>query len=190
MYCETDRMKTCPTCGKKYPENALMCEEDWTPLTDAHLKDPPPPVKCKIPTSLLVVIYLFFIQGISLLIGSALVVVFIIYSLCSEPIQFSVLPAVFDGLGVLAYTLLGTCFLKTSQGLRRYSNGWRNCALVYQSLCLALVTFTTVNYFLPIAPHSHLTKPGFWMETGLAFLISAGPIFVLCHQRIKSLFLR
>ncbi len=53
-----------------------MCEEDWTPLTDAYLNDPPQPLETasKIPKSLLIVTYLFFIQSSLYFLGAALLI--------------------------------------------------------------------------------------------------------------------
>lgn len=185
-------MKTCPKCGTKYQDYAIMCEEDWTPLTDAYLNDPPQPLETasKIPKSLLIVTYLFFIQSSLYFLGAALLMIIIFLSMFTQPVQLAFVLAVFYGFGAFATMLLGILFLKVSRGLRRGSSGWRTCALVYLWLCLILLTFGIANYFFPILPRHHSVTTDNWLESGLVFLISTGSIYVLTRRKVKDYFRR
>jgi hypothetical protein len=185
-------MKTCPKCGTKYQDYAIMCEEDWTPLTDAYLNDPPPNLEIAnhIPKSLLIVSYLFLIQSILYFISVALLMAIIFLSMFTQPVQLAFVLALFYGLGAIVTVLLGILFLKISRGLRRGSSGWRTCALVYLWLCLILVIFGTINYFFPIIPRTHSTTTSNWVEGSLVFLISALSIYILTRRKIKDFFIR
>jgi len=169
-----------------------MCEEDWTPLTDAYLNDPPPNLEIAnhIPKSLLIVSSLFLIQSILYFIAGTLLVVSIFLLLFAQPGQLGFILTIFNGVTAIVTTFLGIFFLKLSRGLRDGSRGWRTCALVYHWFCLFLVTFGTINYFFPMVHRTHSTTTSNWMEGGLVFLISAWSIYVLTRRKIKDYFTR
>ena len=57
-------MKKCPYCGAEYPDDTIECAVDKTPFEETHsdfISVMPPITKRKIPISLSIVSYLFFL---------------------------------------------------------------------------------------------------------------------------------
>jgi hypothetical protein len=71
-------MKKCSYCGAEYPDDAAECVIDKTPFNETHsdfISVMPPVAKRKIPISLSIISYLFFIPG-------AICLAFTIFAVC------------------------------------------------------------------------------------------------------------
>ena len=182
-------MKKCPYCGKEHPDDAEVCVIDQTPLDKATVE----PVahgfafnfalvsENKIPVSLIILSYLYFIPAALIYGWVGFMVV-----LCFMATDFSAIIASLVWILVgLAVAIFYTCL---SRGLRRCSRGWRTCVLILTSVQVVFSVYGIVRHFSENKPADHTTMTEYLLTWALGFFFLLWQYRVLTRPDIKELF--
>jgi hypothetical protein len=179
-------MKKCSYCGTEYPDDVIACPVDHTPLgeqpasrSDGH----------QVPVSLSFVSFFFLFAGVM----SALWLICGIITLVRLGTSGTSLtfPILFHFLWHPFIVGFWIFF-----GLRRFSRGWRICALVV--LWWIFIAFLWVLAYVFLGPRLHLSLPDqrmvgmtmswLFVKVGLAFVLVGWQYRVLTRSDIRSLF--
>jgi hypothetical protein len=145
----------------------------------------PPVAKRKIPISLSIVSYLFFLP-------SAIYFAFLIFF-----VSLLIFLGNKNSNGILNGTQIFECFIGgaiaifyvcLSRGLRRCSRGWRTCALILTWWGFIALTFGVGQYFLTSKTPDHETKMEFVLGYALGFVWQIWQYRVLIRPDIRELF--
>jgi hypothetical protein len=173
-----------------------VCAIDQTPFDENYLPEKTeeeptvtPAIKRKIPISLSIVSYFFFIPGAMGLMGFFLIAAAFIF-FGSPPDRDKI--AILYGFGGGAFGIFYVCL---SRGLRRCSRGWRTCALVLIWWGFIGLAFSIGRSFLTYVQtydHDHKTVDAFtirfWISCGLYFIFQVWQYRVLTRPDIRELF--
>jgi hypothetical protein len=183
-------MKRCPYCGREHSDDATECEIDQTPLDEEvqRLESVPKGAprfgifsEYRIPVSLLVVSYLFFLPAATCFAFIAFIVICLFLSSPSAVSDF-LFPACAIAMGI------GIFFVCLSRGLRRCSRGWRIAALVFIWLGFIEMMVYIGKYIVTQKTPRHETAMEFWLELALSFLLLLWEYRVLTRPDIRDLF--
>jgi len=159
-------MKRCSYCGTEYPDDAIACTVDQTPLEQSRLAEAPTVVSTirrKIPLPLSIVSCYLVAGGIF-------------------QIGWSILIAPYLGSIPILNVVYGVLILVVCRGLRRCSRHWYVCALVVIGLVVSGICLETVQGLMHSVPVRftilHLKDFAIWLCI----------ILVLTRPAIRSLF--
>lgn len=159
-------MKRCSYCGIEYPDDAIACAADQTPLEQTRLPEAPAvasTMRCKIPLPLSIVSCYLIASGIF-------------------QIGWSILIAPYLGSVPILNVVYGVLILVVCRGLRRCSRHWYVCALVVIGLVLSGICLETVQGLM------HSVPVGFTILHLKDFVIWLCIILVLMRPAIRGLF--
>ena len=180
-------MKRCPYCGAENPDNATVCALDNTPLEQVRpdavsVSAPKFAVwsEHKIPVSLAVLSYFFFLPG----------------GLCFAYVGFVLLMVLLDGnfppgeilLMCLGFGAFGVFWFLLSRGLRRCSRGWRTCALVITWWGFGVIAYGLAQYLFTHKIPDQLTPREFFPELALSLVFQIWQYRVLTRPDVRDLF--
>jgi hypothetical protein len=118
-------MKKCSYCGAEYPDDSVVCPIDQTALAAGPIAATA--IKRKIPVSLSVVSYCFFVSGVCYLSWLAVYL--------------------YHGRFLPLHLVIGVLILLVSGGLRRCLPRWRICALVLLGVAFIESCFRIAHRF-------------------------------------------
>ena len=160
-------MKKCSYCGAEYPDDVVVCPADQTPFNKDYqpiveTESKKRAVRHEIPAGLSAVSYLFLATGVLILVWNA----FLIH--LGAPIGLDIL------IGILAFFI--------SLGLRRYSRGWRICALVviwWGFIGLAWKAYDLLSRYFQAAAHKPFNEHPVGFYATLAEKLPVGLLIIL-----------
>jgi hypothetical protein len=181
-------MKKCSYCGAEYPDNATACVIDQTSLEKTSLESfalrfPTFAFfsEYKIPVSLIILSYLFFIPSSMCFVGMVIAVGLFLLPGNSQ-----------NGWAISAFIIcvaVGIFFLRLSRGLRRCSRGWRTCALIFIWWGFIGLAFDVGRHFFTHQKDfPHETTIEFWIDCAIAFVFQWWQYWILMRPDIRELF--
>ena len=172
-------MKKCSYCGAEYSDKFAACPVDQTPF-DVGRVEASPVIERKLPFSLLVLSYLFFIPGVMAFFYFVEIIAAILFM--RRPLDGSI-------IGWLVTELVfGSFFIALSRGLRRCSRFWRTCAFVVISVCFISWIYGFVTEYLNFHNRHQMMPAMFLFGYGCTLVLALWPFLVLMRRDVRQLF--